>query len=191
VPIVPTVEFPPGTPFTLQLTAVFVELLTVAVNVCGSPSNIATEVGARLTVTFEGGGCGGAEPTKPPQPRKDAAKNTTGHKMFVKLRRPPYAVPLSMHQRIARAVPRRGIHKNHRCANDSTCLRGESTADKSYVLGALDGIALRCTARNTTRCKFNERGRCIQSDIKSGRFSSSIVSNWGSAPTCVREGFGD
>ena len=58
--IVPTVALPPRIPFTLQFTAVFVELLTVAVNVCGSPSSTEAEAGVRLTVTPEGGGCDGA-----------------------------------------------------------------------------------------------------------------------------------
>ena len=89
--IVPTVALPPRIPFTLQFTAVFVELLTVAVNVCGSPSSTEAEAGVRLMVTPEGGGCGGAEPTTPPQPRKDAAKNDAAHQrneIFVKLQRP-------------------------------------------------------------------------------------------------------
>jgi hypothetical protein len=37
--IVPTVAFPPGTPFTLQMTAVFEVPATVAVNCCVLPSN--------------------------------------------------------------------------------------------------------------------------------------------------------
>lgn len=113
--MVPTVALPPGIPFTLQVTAVFVELLTTAVNACGSPSSTEADAGVRLTVTPEGGGGDGAGPATPPQPRKDAAKNNAGHQRnetFVKLRRPPYAVPPSMHQRIARAVPAWSIHRN-------------------------------------------------------------------------------
>ena len=119
--IVPTVALPPRIPFTLQFTAVFVELLTVAANVCGSPSSTEAEAGVRLTVTPEGGGCDGAGPTTPPQPRKDAAKNETAHqrnKIFVKLRRPRNSVPPSMHGRIARAVPVRGIGRKALYAHD-------------------------------------------------------------------------
>jgi hypothetical protein len=77
--IVPTVVLPPAIPFTLHVTAVFVVLLTIAVNVCGSPSSTEAEVGETLTVTLEGGGCDGAEPTAPAQPSKDPAKSNAEH----------------------------------------------------------------------------------------------------------------
>ena len=121
--IVPTVALPPRIPFTLQFTAVFVELLTVAVNVCGSPSSTEAEAGMRLMVTPGGGGCDGAEPTTPPQPRKDAAKNDAAHQrneIFVKLRRPQNSVPLSMHRRIARAVPAQDIGRKVLYVHDAT-----------------------------------------------------------------------
>lgn len=76
--IVPEAAFPPGIPFTLQITAVFVVLLTVAENVCGSPSNTEAEEGVTFTETG-GGGCGGPEPTTPPQPRNDATRSIAGH----------------------------------------------------------------------------------------------------------------
>jgi hypothetical protein len=77
---VPIDALPPGTPFTLQVTAVFVVLLTVAENVCSSPSSTDAEDGATLTVMLGGGDCDGPVPTTPPQPRRDATKNNTGHK---------------------------------------------------------------------------------------------------------------
>ncbi len=80
--MVPTAAFPPGIPFTLQLTAVFarvpVESLTVAMKVCGSPSSTEAEIGDTLTEIIEGGSCDGPEPTSPPQPRIDATKIITG-----------------------------------------------------------------------------------------------------------------
>lgn len=118
--IVPTPALPPEIPFTLQFTAVFVELVTTAVKACGEPSSNEEEGGVTLMVMPEGGGCGGAEPTAPPQPRKDAAKSSAGHQRnetFVKLRCPPCAVLLSIHQRIARAVPTRAIYRNANCVD--------------------------------------------------------------------------
>jgi hypothetical protein len=106
--IVPTAALPPGIPFTLQVTDVLVEFVTAAVNVCDVPSSKETEGGVRLTVMLEGGGCGGVELTTPLQPRKDATRSSAGHQRnntFVKLWCPPCAVPLSIHQRIARDQP--------------------------------------------------------------------------------------
>jgi hypothetical protein len=77
--IVPTVAFPPEIPFTLQLTAVLVVLATVAVNDCGSPSSTDAVAGTTVTVTFEGGGCAGPDPTAPTQPRNDATRRIAGH----------------------------------------------------------------------------------------------------------------
>jgi hypothetical protein len=74
---VPTVAFPPGIPFTLQLTAVLAALLTVALKVCGSPSGTDALGGATVTVTAGGGG-GGPELTSPPQPRNDATRSNAG-----------------------------------------------------------------------------------------------------------------
>jgi hypothetical protein len=113
--IVPTVGLPLEIPFTLQSTAVFVELLTVAVNTCGSPSGTETEGGETVTLTPEGGGGGEAGPTAPPQPRRDTVKKIAARQRFetlFKLRRPPYAVSASMRHRIARALPAGGIHRN-------------------------------------------------------------------------------
>jgi hypothetical protein len=82
VSIVPTVEFPPGIPFTLQLTAVFAVLVTVAVKDCGSPSSTDAVDGTTVTATlegFEGGGCDGPDPAAPTQPRKDATRSNARH----------------------------------------------------------------------------------------------------------------
>ena len=113
--IVPTVALPPEIPFTLQFTALFVELLTVAVNTCGEPSSTDAVAGVRLTVTPEGGGGGEAGPMTPPQPRRDTAKKIAARQRMetlFKLRRPPYAVSASMRHRIARALPAMRIHRN-------------------------------------------------------------------------------
>lgn len=63
--MVPTAEFPPGTPFTLQVTAVFDEPVTVAVNCCVLPSNTLELGDATISVTDCGGG---ADELLPPQP---------------------------------------------------------------------------------------------------------------------------
>jgi hypothetical protein len=67
--IVPFVVFPPATPFTNQLTVVFDEPVTVAVNCFGgSPARTFAEPGETPTVMFGGGG--GFEPDPddvPPQ----------------------------------------------------------------------------------------------------------------------------
>jgi hypothetical protein len=68
---------PPGMPFTLQVTGVLAALATLAVNVCGSPNGTDAVGGATATVTA-GGGCGGPEPTSPPQPRNDATRSNAG-----------------------------------------------------------------------------------------------------------------
>jgi hypothetical protein len=49
--MVPTVELPPATPFTLQLTAVFEVPVTVAVNCCCPPMVTWAVVGESVTVT--------------------------------------------------------------------------------------------------------------------------------------------
>src|SRR6266849_8274541 len=61
--IVPIVAFPPGTLFTLQLTAVSVVFVTVTVKVAWFPST--TDRFARRTVTFVAGGSGGGADTLP------------------------------------------------------------------------------------------------------------------------------
>jgi hypothetical protein len=77
--IVPTAAFPPGTPSTLQVTAAFDVLLTVAVKVCGPPSRTEALDGATVTVAVEGGGCAGSDPASPAQPRKEATRSSAGH----------------------------------------------------------------------------------------------------------------
>jgi hypothetical protein len=63
--IVPTAEFPPAMPLTLQLTPVSVVFVTVAVNVNWFPSTTEPVAGATVTV-MEGGGGGGRVPAPPP-----------------------------------------------------------------------------------------------------------------------------
>jgi hypothetical protein len=74
--IVPTAASPPEIPFTLQITAEFVALLTVAVKVCCSPNRTVATDGATDTVMLEGG-CDGPVPTTP-QPRIDATRSNSG-----------------------------------------------------------------------------------------------------------------
>lgn len=61
----PTVAFPPAVPLTVQVTLVFVVLLTVAVNCCVVETMTTAEVGLIEIVTAGGGG---AAPPPPPQP---------------------------------------------------------------------------------------------------------------------------
>src|ERR1035438_7448719 len=75
--IVPKAAFPPGIPFTLQVTVLSVALLTMALNVCVSPNRTLAVDGATVTVIL-GGGCGLPGPTTP-QPRNDATRNNAGH----------------------------------------------------------------------------------------------------------------
>jgi hypothetical protein len=60
--------FPPGMPFTLQLTAVLVEFVTVAVRVSEVPNKSEALVGVTVTAMAGGGGGGEAltEPAPPP-----------------------------------------------------------------------------------------------------------------------------
>ena len=53
--MVPKVALPPTAPFTDQVTAVFPDPLTVAVNVLEVPSGTLTTAGATATVTGGGG----------------------------------------------------------------------------------------------------------------------------------------
>jgi hypothetical protein len=111
--IIPSVAFPPGIPFTLQVTAVFTVPLTVTVNVCGSPSGTDAVAGAIATVMVEEGGCGG--PTSPLQPRNDATKSNAGRQgdgMSVKKQRPRSFVLVSIEAGNARGVPARCTEKN-------------------------------------------------------------------------------
>jgi hypothetical protein len=59
VVIVPSVAFPPGTLLTLQLTAVSVVFVTVAVNVAWFPSTTDPFAGVTVTTIAGGGGGGG------------------------------------------------------------------------------------------------------------------------------------
>jgi len=66
--IVPTAAFPPGTPFTLQLTAVSVVFVAAAINVAWSPSKTDPFVGVTVT-TMDGGGGGGGDSDEPAAPQ--------------------------------------------------------------------------------------------------------------------------
>jgi len=70
--MVPAVELPPGTPFTLQVTAVFDVPVTAAVNCCVLPNNTLELEEETVTVTDGGGGEGGDEPFPPQPPRRKA-----------------------------------------------------------------------------------------------------------------------
>src|SRR5262249_19802581 len=65
--IVPTVELPPATLLTLQLTAVLDVPVTIAVNCCGFPRSTLELDDDTDTVT-EGGGGGGGVDVPPPHP---------------------------------------------------------------------------------------------------------------------------
>jgi hypothetical protein len=62
--MVPAVALPPAMPFTLQVTLVSLELLTVATKVCDAPSTTDALPGVIVTLMEGGGGSGGtaAEP---------------------------------------------------------------------------------------------------------------------------------
>jgi len=68
---VPRALFPPGTPFTLQLTLVFVVLVTVAVKVTEFPSRTEGLDAETVTLMVAGGGGGGglAETCPPRHPK--------------------------------------------------------------------------------------------------------------------------
>jgi len=65
--IIPNLAFPPGAPFTLQLTAVSVVFVTVAVKVAWPPSNADPFAGFTVT-SITGGGGGGSDAPPAPQP---------------------------------------------------------------------------------------------------------------------------
>ena len=74
--IVPSVAFPPGAPFTLQLTAVSVVFVTVAVKVAWFPSTTDPFVGFTAT-SIAGGGGGGGDAPPAPQPSDHAPSART------------------------------------------------------------------------------------------------------------------
>jgi hypothetical protein len=76
--IVPRVELPPGTPFTPQLTAVSVVLVTVAVKVAWPPST--TDPFAGFTDTSITGG-GGGDSDAPPAPQPNVHVPSTARAM--------------------------------------------------------------------------------------------------------------
>jgi hypothetical protein len=66
--IVPSIAFPPGTPFTLQLTAVSVVFVTAAINVAWPPSTTDPFAGVTVT-TMDGRGGGGGDSDDPDAPQ--------------------------------------------------------------------------------------------------------------------------
>src|SRR5271165_2021917 len=58
----PLAALPPGTPFTLQVTAVFVVLLTEALKLCVLPKSTMPLFGETMTAICGGGGGGPPEP---------------------------------------------------------------------------------------------------------------------------------
>jgi hypothetical protein len=67
--MVPVAAPPPGTLLTLQVTAVFVVPLTLAVNCCVRPSRTLAVPGETVTEMEGGGGGGGATGPVPPPPQ--------------------------------------------------------------------------------------------------------------------------
>lgn len=76
--IVPTVEFPPEVPFTLQVTAVSDVPVTVAVNCCELPSNTLEPEEETLTVTDGGGGLDELLPPQPPRMMRGPSEQRSG-----------------------------------------------------------------------------------------------------------------
>ncbi len=81
--IVPSVAFPPGTPLTLQLTAVSVVVVTVAVKVAWPPSTTDPFIGFTVTAIAGDGGGGSGEDATPalqpnvPDPSANKAMSTS------------------------------------------------------------------------------------------------------------------
>src|SRR5258708_19164967 len=76
--IVPSAAFPPGTPFTLQLTALSVVPVTFALNVAWFPSTTDPFVDVTLTATDccgRGGGAGDAPPAPQPSVHASCARS--------------------------------------------------------------------------------------------------------------------
>jgi hypothetical protein len=180
--IVPTVMLPPGIPFTLQVTAVFVVFPTVATNVCGAPSSTEAAAGVTFTVTVGGGGCVGAEPTTPPQPRKDATRSSAGRRQnngIVKRRRPPCAVPLSIATPIARAVPERSRQSMGRRKVGVFQFFGLGMTIKSLCVSGLLDICLRGNTRSVRPNRTQVSPYCNKFSSESGRSVWGTVSYWG------------
>lgn len=76
VEIVPTVEFPPGIPATLQLTPAFAVFATVGVKVIAFPRSTEPLAGVTLTdIEFEAGASVETRPTTPAHPAQSAIKS--------------------------------------------------------------------------------------------------------------------
>jgi hypothetical protein len=73
--MVPNAKFPPGTPPTLQLTAVSVVFVTVAVKIAWLPSRTVPFAGVTVTCIVGGGGGGGAFAAPQPSVHAPSAKS--------------------------------------------------------------------------------------------------------------------
>lgn len=83
--IVPRTEFPPAMLLTLQLTAVEVVPVTVAVNCCVCPRGTFAVAGCTVTVTFGGGF--EDEPVRPQPATNSTPAATTTQKSIARNRR--------------------------------------------------------------------------------------------------------
>lgn len=83
--IVPDAVFPFETPFTLQVTLVFVEFATFAVNDWEFPSSTELLVGVTVTTIAGGGGGGGGGAVPEPPPHPLSAKTTASNPIIRKL----------------------------------------------------------------------------------------------------------
>lgn len=163
------VALPPGIPFTLQLTVVFVASLTDAVNACGSPSGTDAIAGATDTPTLGGGGCNGAEPTRPLQPRNDATRSNAG-RQWLGVRggkqRPRSFVLASIAAPSARRVPVR-CSETRLCRQDRLAtLKEENNVSKAHTVSVL--------------LKFKNRERAAE---PKNWFEDSVSSDDGSVPS--------
>ena len=87
--MVPAVEFPPGTAFTLQVTAVFDVPVTVALSCCVLPSITLELDDETITVTDCGGGVDELLPPQPPNRMRKAREQssaTTNRLLIVSLK---------------------------------------------------------------------------------------------------------
>ncbi len=93
--IVPTVEFPPATPFTFQLTAVFVVPVTVATNVCVLAAGTEELLGATVTEILEG--VSEEDEPEPPHPVKASSSNRMGSQHQLRIFNEPFLQNIPIH----------------------------------------------------------------------------------------------
>lgn len=93
--IVPTVEFPLATPFTFQLTAVFVVPVTVATNVCVLAAGTEALLGATVTEILEG--VSEEDEPEPPHPVKASSSRRMGSQHQLCVFNEPFLQNIPMH----------------------------------------------------------------------------------------------